>query len=125
MGRYPSSDVGLRNPTTGIAGCCARTASGHAAAVALPSVAKNFRRSIWLAMRPPPVGGHSCNGGMIPRFHRVTSSLLARLSEVTQIGRRLVFLRGHEIAVRAHHVVLLADAHVRIGFHANRFDPSR
>jgi hypothetical protein len=35
------------NPTTGI-GCCARAASGHAAAA--PSVAKNFRRSMWLAM---------------------------------------------------------------------------
>jgi hypothetical protein len=31
--------------------CCARAASGHAAA-APPSVAKNFRRSMWLAMRP-------------------------------------------------------------------------
>src|SRR6516165_4831888 len=53
----------------------------------------------------PPVGGHSCNGGMIPRFHRVTSSLLARLIEVTQIGRRVVFLRGHETFHSAHHVV--------------------
>ena len=31
--------------------CCALAASGHAAA-APPSVAKNFRRSMWLAMRP-------------------------------------------------------------------------
>jgi hypothetical protein len=38
----------MRNPTTGIAGCCARAASGHAAAP--PSVTKNFRRSMWLAM---------------------------------------------------------------------------
>jgi len=28
----PSGDVALRNPITGIAGCCARAASGHAAA---------------------------------------------------------------------------------------------
>jgi hypothetical protein len=28
--------------------CCARAASGHAAA--LPTAAKNFRRSMWLAM---------------------------------------------------------------------------
>jgi hypothetical protein len=33
----------LRNPTTGIAGCCARAASGHAAAV-LPSSVMNWRR---------------------------------------------------------------------------------
>jgi hypothetical protein len=32
-----------RNPTTGIAGCCARTASGHAAAAAPPSVVINSR----------------------------------------------------------------------------------
>jgi len=38
-----------KNPITGIAGCCARAASGHATA-ALPSVAKNFRRPMWLAM---------------------------------------------------------------------------
>jgi hypothetical protein len=40
-----------RNPTTGIAGCCARAGSGHAA-TAPPSVARNFRRPMWLAMRP-------------------------------------------------------------------------
>jgi hypothetical protein len=34
----------LRNPITGIAGCCARAASGHAAA--LPSPAINSRRRI-------------------------------------------------------------------------------
>src|SRR5262245_27229417 len=39
----------LKYPITGIAGCCARAASGHAAA-APPSVAKNFRRAMWLAM---------------------------------------------------------------------------
>jgi len=30
-------------------GCCPRAASGHATAVP-PSVAKNFRRPMWLAM---------------------------------------------------------------------------
>jgi hypothetical protein len=39
----------LTNPTTGIAACCARAASGHAAA-APPSVVKNFRRPMKLAM---------------------------------------------------------------------------
>jgi len=42
-------NVTLRNPITGVAGCCARAASGQAAA-APPSVAKNFRRPMWLAM---------------------------------------------------------------------------
>jgi len=40
----------LRNPTTGTAGCCARAASGHAAAAPPSSVAKNFRRPMWLAI---------------------------------------------------------------------------
>src|SRR5262245_2519637 len=42
MGLYPSSDVLLRNPITGVAGCCARAANGHAAA--LPSNVMNSRR---------------------------------------------------------------------------------
>ena len=41
--RIASGDVGLRNPITGIAGCCARAASGHAAA-APPSRLTNSRR---------------------------------------------------------------------------------
>src|SRR6202049_5036524 len=32
MGAYPSADPPLRNPITGIDGCCAVAASGHAAA---------------------------------------------------------------------------------------------
>src|SRR5262249_22184928 len=39
----PVAGVLLRNPTTGIAGCCARAASGHAA-TAPPSAAINSRR---------------------------------------------------------------------------------
>ena len=38
-----ASDVLRRNPTTGIAGCCARAASGHAAA-APPRTPRNSRR---------------------------------------------------------------------------------
>jgi len=38
----PSGDVGVRNPITGIADCCARAASGHAAAP--PSSVMNSRR---------------------------------------------------------------------------------
>ena len=43
--RTPSGDVASRNPITGIAGCCARAASGHAAA-APPSSVMNSRRFI-------------------------------------------------------------------------------
>jgi hypothetical protein len=38
-----AADVLLRKPTTGIAGCCARAASGHVAATPLTSV-MNSRR---------------------------------------------------------------------------------
>ena len=42
--RVRSGDAPLRNPITGIAGCCARAASGHAAAP--PSSVMNSRRFI-------------------------------------------------------------------------------
>jgi hypothetical protein len=43
MGRYPSGDATLRNPTTGIAGGCARAVSGHTTA-APPNSVMNWRR---------------------------------------------------------------------------------
>jgi hypothetical protein len=49
MGTSLSADLVLKYPIAGIAGCCARAPSGHAAA-APPSVAKNSRRPMWLAM---------------------------------------------------------------------------
>jgi hypothetical protein len=42
MGANPLGDAALRNPTTGIAGCCARAASGHTAA---PLAAGELARS--------------------------------------------------------------------------------
>jgi hypothetical protein len=49
MGAYPLDVWLLRNPITGIAGCRARAANDQAAAPP-SSVAKNFRRPMWLAM---------------------------------------------------------------------------
>src|SRR5689334_23777661 len=51
MGPYPSGDAALRNPTTGIADCCARAARGHAIAATL-SAPMNSRLRMWAAMRP-------------------------------------------------------------------------
>jgi hypothetical protein len=48
-GALPIARRPLTRPTIGIAACCARTSSGHAAA-APPSVARNVRRAMWLAM---------------------------------------------------------------------------
>src|SRR5262249_19840855 len=42
---HSAADAPLRNPTTGIADCCARAASGHTAAP--PSNVINARRFIW------------------------------------------------------------------------------
>jgi uncharacterized protein YchJ len=42
--------VGLRNPITGIAGCCARAASGHAI-VAPPRSVMKSRRFIFAVIR--------------------------------------------------------------------------
>ena len=42
--RLGAGDALCRNPTTGIAGCCARAASGHAAA-APPRAKMNSRRN--------------------------------------------------------------------------------
>ena len=49
-----SSDTAPRNPITGIPGCCARAASGQAAAP--PSAAMNSRR---LMNSPQAKGGHT------------------------------------------------------------------
>src|SRR6516162_6098864 len=56
-------------------------ASGHAAAPRAATLPR--RRAAWLRIFgvrcslpcDPPVGGHSCNGGMIPRFHRLVCDL--------------------------------------------------
>jgi hypothetical protein len=39
---HDATDAGMRNPITGISGCCARAAGGHAAAP--PSSVMNSRR---------------------------------------------------------------------------------
>jgi hypothetical protein len=53
-------DSVLRSPTTGIPGCCARTANGHATA-ALPSNDMNSRRFIisWCLQRFRTKGWHT------------------------------------------------------------------
>ena len=66
----------LRNPITGIAGCCARTASGHAAA-APPSSVMNSRRShsITSSARASSVGG-TLMPSALAVFRLMTSSNL-------------------------------------------------
>src|SRR6516164_9975725 len=59
-----------------------------------PRVATQPRRRAWLRIFvvrcglpcDPPVGGHSCNGGMIPHFHR--GGALARRREALAVARR-------------------------------------
>ena len=54
-----SADTELRNPITGLAGCCARATTDHAAA--LPSPAMNSRRRILIS--PADRGGAYRGGG--------------------------------------------------------------
>src|SRR5436305_7652292 len=52
-------------------------------AARVPRAARRLPRQAWLRIFvvrcglpcDPPVGGHSCNGGMIPRFHRPVCDL--------------------------------------------------
>jgi hypothetical protein len=58
MGANPLGDAALRNPTTGIAGCCARAASGH---TARPRSVMNSRQELKLARSP-------CDSGSITNY---------------------------------------------------------
>ena len=71
-----SGDPALTNPTIGIAGCCARAASGHATATP-PSVNMNSRRRMWIAMRPSRRRSCACNRGTISRFSEGTNNAFA------------------------------------------------
>jgi hypothetical protein len=50
MARYPLDDWTLRNPISGVFGCCAREAGGHATTVLLKSL-MNSRR-LMASLRP-------------------------------------------------------------------------
>ena len=99
-----SGDALLRNPITGIAGCCARAASGHAAA-APPSSVMNSRRShsITSSARASSVGGtveaERLGGLEIDhqfvlgrRLHRQVGGLLALEDAVDVAGRAPVLV---------------------------------
>src|SRR5262245_58084616 len=49
----------------------------------------------------------------------------SRLLEISQIRRRLVLLGGHQVAIRAHHVDLFADADMLVALGTNGLDPDR
>src|SRR5436309_179403 len=55
----PSSDRLLTNPTTGIAGCCARVASGQATAAPPSSVMNSRRLMTDMDLAPPRAAGFS------------------------------------------------------------------
>src|SRR6202023_1704527 len=50
-------------------------------------------------------------------------SLLLRLLEIPRVGRLLALARGHQQAVGAQEIVLLADGHVAVAFRADEFGP--
>src|SRR5262249_289486 len=55
----------------------------------------------------------------------VQAASLLRLLEKSRVGRRLVFPRRHQVAVRAQVVALLADDHPGIPLRANELAPDR
>ena len=69
--KRPDSVV-TNSPTTGIAGCCARAVSGHAAAP--PSSVMNSRRAIMPSMWPSPCEGSPVKG-TIPQRKRAVFTL--------------------------------------------------
>src|SRR5262249_40168798 len=52
-------------------------------------------------------------------------SLLLRLVEISQIRRRLILLRGHQVAIGAQEIILLADDHMMVVLGTNRLAPDR
>jgi len=78
------TEAASRNPTAGIAGCCARTASGHAAA-APPSAASNSRRPMVTVIRASRA---RCVKRTIPRHERAVLN-----SAATGAGRHA----GHRL----------------------------
>src|SRR5262245_28646967 len=51
--------------------------------------------------------------------------LLLRLVEISQIRRRLILLRGHQVAIGAQEIILLADDHMMVVLGTNRLAPDR
>src|SRR4051794_15840175 len=60
----------VRNPITGIADCCARPTSGHAAAAPPSSVTNSRRLTSGIGLPPPGVAGQSTAHSNLPRRGR-------------------------------------------------------
>src|SRR5262245_18502249 len=78
-----------------------------------PSMAfSSFRRSVTCSRSSSPLLNSS-----------LVSPLALALLEIVQVRRRLVLARRHQQAVRAQHVVLLADGDVCIALGADVLEP--
>src|SRR5215469_13381709 len=82
-----SWDLASRNPTTGIAGCCARAAIGHAAVAPPSSVMKWRRLGSSMGSSPEPVVP-AYRRLRMPRKHpQVLGADLNRSESTRQLGR--------------------------------------
>ena len=99
--RCVSGDVGSRNPITGIAGCCARAASGHAAA-APPSSVMNSRRlhSITSSARASSESAALSRPSALAVLRLIDQLVLGRRLH-RQVGRLLALEDAIDIAGRA------------------------
>src|SRR5262245_47809777 len=108
----------LRNPTTGIAGCCARAASGQAAA--LPSATSNSRRPMVTVIRPPCEVRKGNDTTSRAYSLAVQGGLLLPPPALRERRHRGLARRG--VAVRRHTVLVLAEGERP---HSGRNPPAR
>src|SRR6266567_8735574 len=87
----PVAGVLLRNPTTGIAGCCARAASGHPAAAAPPRSVMNSRRFIRSPLRHNTRDSPNGLYGKSSRSSAETSSLRLDVGRPDHLAPLLCF----------------------------------
>src|SRR5215470_11498782 len=79
------------------------------------------RRPAIVSSFPPLVFSATAAGRRV----RAGALSFPRLLEISQVGRRLVLLCRHQVAVRAHHIDLLPDADMLVALGTNGLDPDR
>src|SRR5436305_2067839 len=85
---------------------CAWLAVAARLIISITAIAANELRPIIALLRNGDAGRRRAQHRRAPRFS------FPGLLEIAGIGRRLVLARGHQVAVRAEEIVVLADDHV-------------
>src|SRR5262249_9683767 len=72
-----------------------------------------------------PLNARTGLAGVAPQGHSHGSTATAPLLEIAQVRSALALLRGHQVAVPAHHVIFLAHDDVIVGLGTVFFVPGR